>query len=133
MSPRDAKAAQHLYPIALVPPAPRAIPAFHAMVTFIGSDVPSEEWTSEQPITVLAMACGCGWRSPLLETPPNTRCVTDPDWVSPLVLTSKAFYWQCQAIWNAHLAVDPAAFRSYASLQPRLLNARLAQGRARHS
>jgi hypothetical protein len=98
----------HLYPVALVPPLPGAAPARAAnlAVAAIGAPVAPEEdegGSTSEPITVMQMTCSCGWRSPLLETPPATRCVTSPARAAPLLLVTDAFYRRCQTLWDAHL------------------------------
>lgn len=95
----------HLYPVALVPPLPGAAPARYANLVVASPDASlaaEDDWNDETPVAVIQMACSCGWRSPLLETPPQTRCVTPRVGAAALLLVHDAFHRRCQAIWNAH-------------------------------
>jgi hypothetical protein len=97
----------HLYPVALVPPLPGAAPARYANLVVASPDAllaPEDDWNDETPVAVIQMACSCGWRSPLLETPPETRCVTPRVGAAVLLLVPDAFHRQCQALWKAHRA-----------------------------
>jgi hypothetical protein len=96
----------HLYPVALVPPLPGAAPARYANLVIAPADghlAPEVGWSAESPVAVIQMACSCGWRSPLLETPPATRCVTPSTGAAALLLVPDAFHRSCQALWDAHL------------------------------
>lgn len=49
------------------------------------------------------VACGCGWRSPLIRAPSGT------EWHPCIVCTSDAFDEQCRKLWRAHLGSSPRA------------------------
>jgi hypothetical protein len=101
-----AAARPHLYPMALVPPLPGAAPARHANLVVAPPDAdlePEEHWSADAPVAVIQMTCSCGWRSPLLETPPATRCVTSRTRAAAVLLATDAFCRRCQALWDAHL------------------------------
>lgn len=70
-------------------------------------DASPDYWTSPRPMPVVQLACACGWRSPVLETPEGTRA-SDPTARTQqrvsVVLTSADFVARCELEWTVHLA-----------------------------
>lgn len=103
---RGAADRPHLYPVALVPPLPGAAPARYANLVVAPPTAHLEaedDWSTDAPVAVIQMACSCGWRSPLLDAPPATRCVTSRAHTAALLLAPEAFRQRCHAVWAAHL------------------------------
>jgi len=105
--------------VVLIPPAPHAPPSEPADLwadARVGRkyDAAPHNWTPPSPLPVVQMACACGWRSPVLETPAGTRA-TQPTAPTPgrhaVVLAPAAFVTRGEQLWIAP-AGDPGPLQS---------------------